>query len=109
MKSYLICWEIYAYGRVSACPKVLYACSSMKREQSPTRTDCVICKENSKKEYPDKGLRERHKLCKHKMTNQGYLTCGDYVCKNHWDSQEYKHKWGRTKESSSDDVDEPID
>ena len=43
------------------------------------------------------------------MTNQGYLTCGDYVCKKHLDSQEYKHKWERTKESSSDDVDEPID
>ena len=47
MKSYLICWEIYAHGRVSACPKV-YACS-MKQEQSTTRTDCVICKENSRK------------------------------------------------------------
>ena len=97
-----------AHDKVSAHPKA-YECS-MKREQLPAWIDYVICKENSKKDYLDKGLRERGKLCKHKITNQGCLTCGDYVCKNHWDSQEYKHKWKRTTESSSlDDVDEPID
>ena len=80
-----------AHDKVSAHPKA-YECS-MKREQLPTWIDYVICKENSKKDYLDKGLRERGKLCKHKITNQGCLTCGDYVCKNHWDSQEYKHKW----------------
>ena len=96
-----------AHGKVSARPKV-YECS-MKREQLPTRTDCVICNENSKKQYPDKGVHKRRKLCKHIRTNQGCLHCGDAVCQKHWDSKEYKHKWERTTDSSSHDVDEPTD
>ena len=47
----------------------------MKREKMKGSNDCVVCKENAKKNYPGEGLRQHRKRGIISQTVKGYVTC----------------------------------